>query len=426
MNWPLVSLKAISCLGPQYGANASAVARTGTRPRYVRITDIDSDGRLLADGAVEADLDDDRQFLLEEGDLLFARSGNTVGKVYRHNAANGPCVFAGYLIRFRPAPDLADSRYVFFLTQSAWYKSWVTSRKRVAGQPNVNGAEYSALQFPLPAVKEQRRIVKLLEQADGLRRKRAEADTLADRILPALFHKMFGDPATNPKGFPTRRLRDLAIRYSDGPFGSNLKSDHYVVSGVRVVRLQNIGIGKFLDEDKAFIATEHFGRLSKHECKPGDVLIGTLGDPNLRACIQPKFLAVALNKADCVQFRANPKRCTPEYACWLLNSRSTLAMAGSLIAGQTRSRISMGRLAELVVPEPPLPLQERFSRNVSIVEPALDKMRTAKEDLEKLFATMLHRAFTGELTAKWREAHLKDLLAEMEQQVRLLKSPPED
>ena len=187
MKWPMVSLKAISCLGPQYGANASAIARTGTRPRYVRITDIDSDGRLLPDGAMEADLDDDREFILEEGDLLFARSGNTVGKVYRHMNANGPCVFAGYLIRFRPTLDLADSRHVFFFTQSARYKSWVTSRKRVAGQPNVNGAEYSALQFPLPAPKEQRRIVELLWQADGLRRQRTEADALADRILPALF-----------------------------------------------------------------------------------------------------------------------------------------------------------------------------------------------------------------------------------------------
>jgi len=105
------------------------------------------------------------------------------------------------MIRFRPAPDLADSRYVFFFTQSTAYKAWVTSRKRVAGQPNVNGAEYSALQFPLPPLREQRRIVELLEQADGLRRQRSEADGLADRILPALFHKIFGDPATIQKVF---------------------------------------------------------------------------------------------------------------------------------------------------------------------------------------------------------------------------------
>ena len=77
----------------------------------------------------------------------------------------------------------------------------------------------------------------LLEQADGLRRQRAEADTLAARILPSLFRKMFGDPGSESQGTP--RLADsvdLTTKFSDGPFGSNLKSDHYVTSGVRVVR----------------------------------------------------------------------------------------------------------------------------------------------------------------------------------------------
>jgi type I restriction enzyme S subunit len=86
----------------------------------------------------------------------------------------------------------------------------------------------------------------------------------------------------------------------------------------------------------------------------------------------------------------------------------------------------MGRLAELVVPEPPLPLQERFSRQVKMFDPVLGKIDAATEKLESLFRTLLHRAFTGELTAKWREAHLKDLLAEMEQQARLLGATTEN
>jgi len=186
------------------------------------------------------------------------------------------------------------------------------------------------------------------------------------------------------------------------------------------VRLQNIGTGKFLDDDKAFISQEHFAQLSKHECWPGDVLIGTLGDPNLRACIQPEFLPLALNKADCVQFRANPERCTPEYACWLLNSPSTLALAGGLIAGQTRPRISMGRLAELIIPEAPIHLQRCFSTLVKSLRPVSDGIEMASVNLERLFQTLLHRAFTGELTVKWREAHLKELLSEMDQQARAL------
>src|SRR5262249_47919870 len=155
------------------------------------------------------------------------------------------------------------------------------------------------------------------------------------------------DPATNPKAWTTRTLGAVSIRFSDGPFGSNLKSEHYVEAGVRVIRLQNIGVGEFDDDDKAFISRDHFAGLQKHACLPGDILIGTLGDPNLRAVIQPEHITIALNKADCVQMRVNPEICTAEYITALLNCPSTEAMAQDKILGQTRLRISMGRLREL-------------------------------------------------------------------------------
>lgn len=269
------------------------------------------------------------------------------------------------------------------------------------------------ISIPKPERDEQARIVELLDQADALRRQRAEADTKLARLLPALFRHHFGDPVQNPNRFATKSLRSLAAKYSDGPFGSNLKSDHYAPTGVRVIRLQNIGVGQLLDEDKAYIPDEHFATLSKHECLPGDVLIGTMGDPNLRACIQPSSLPVALNKADCVQFRPDPNQCTAEYVCWLLNDPSTLAMAGGLVVGQTRARISMGRLGELEVPAPPLDQQREFSRQVGLAFPLAAQAAASATKLETLFQTLLHRAFTGELTAKWREAHLREGVQEM-------------
>lgn len=267
--------------------------------------------------------------------------------------------------------------------------------------------------IPQPHLTEQARIVELLDQADALRRQRAESDSKLTRLLPALFRHHFGDPAQNPKKFRPARLRSLAQKYSDGPFGSNLKSDHYSPTGVRVIRLQNIGVGELQDDDKAYVSEEHFASLVKHECLPGDVLIGTMGDPNLRACIQPDSLKVALNKADCVQFRADDDQCTAEYICWLLNNPSTLGMAGSMVVGQTRARISMGRLGELEVPVPPIGLQKRFSKQVTQCNPLLAQAAASADKLEKLFQTLLHRAFAGELTAKWREAHLREGVQEM-------------
>lgn len=207
---------------------------------------------------------------------------------------------------------------------------------------------------------------------------------------------MFGDPLVNPKRWPVLPLKELAEKFSDGPFGSSLKSLHYVEAGVRVVRLQNIGVGVFLDEDKVYISDSHFNSLIKHQCLPGDVIIGTLGDPNLRACILPDFIPQALNKADCVQIRPQRNVTTSEYLCWLLNMPSTLQMASGLVMGQTRSRISMGRLSGLLVPVPPLKVQHDFAAHVTRINALKADQTLSHRLLEDLFHSLLYRAFQGE------------------------------
>ena len=249
----------------------------------------------------------------------------------------------------------------------------------------------------LPPLPEQRRIAAILDKADALRAKRRATIAKLDELTQSIFLDMFGDPATNPKRWPVMTLGDLASKFSDGPFGSNLKSEHYTASGVRVVRLQNIGVGEFIDDDAAYISDDHFARLKKHECRLGDVLVGTLGDPNLRACIQPKWLAMALNKADCVQIRPTTNIANAEFVCGLLNQPSTERMAQNLMLGQTRVRISMGRLRGLLVPVPPIKLQREYKLRVGLIEKLKAEQHSAQTQMATLFASLQHRAFRGEL-----------------------------
>jgi len=309
-----------------------------------------------------------------------------------------------------------DMRWVFHLLKNLRLERLAAT----GGVPGLNRNDAYRVEIPLPPPSEQRRIVEILDQADALRRVRAEADAKAERILPALFLKMFGDPAGNPKGWEMATIGSIAERMSDGPFGSNLKTSHYVAEGVRVVRLQNIGVGRFIDDDRAFVSREHFATLSKHRCVPGDVLVGTLGDPNLRACQLPESLPEALNKADCVQFRARSDRATNEYVCWLLNMPSTLLLAGSLVHGQTRTRVSMGRLRDLEVPVPTLDLQKQFGECVRSWEQMDSTRARRKHDLGRLFQVLSQKAFAGTLTDAWREAHRTELAAEIDAQSRLL------
>jgi len=97
---------------------------------------------------------------------------------------------------------------------------------------------------------------------------------------------------------------------TDGPFGSNLKTSHYTANGPRVIRLQNIGKGEFIDE-KAQISDDHFKKLKKHAVYPGDIVIAALGNPAPRACLIPGWIGDAIVKADCIRLKVVEGKISP-------------------------------------------------------------------------------------------------------------------
>ena len=214
--------------------------------------------------------------------------------------------------------------------------------RRLVNGIHLYPKDVARLRIPLPPLAKQKRITGILDAADALRAKRREALAQLDTLIQSTFLDMFGDPVTNPMGWPPTSLSAISEELRDGPFGSNLKSSHYVESGVRVIRLQNIGVGEIRNDDLAFISEEHFASLPRNHCQPGDVIIGTMGDPNLRACIVPSALARALNKADCILMRVDMTKVDAIYICWLLNNPCMVSMALRLVRGQTRGRISLG------------------------------------------------------------------------------------
>ena len=163
--WEVVRLGEV-CAPPEYGASASARPFDPKLPRYVRITDITDDGRLRKADVASADPSAVDGYELGPGDLLFARSG-TVGKTYLYRPEDGPCVYAGYLIRFRPLGEMASAEFLERFTRSQLYWRWVESMFRAGAQPNINAAEYSSLPVVLPPMKEQQAIAALLDGVDA-------------------------------------------------------------------------------------------------------------------------------------------------------------------------------------------------------------------------------------------------------------------
>ena len=187
--WDVVRLGEV-CQRPEYGANTPAVPFDPALPRYVRITDITDDGHLRTAGARSAEPSATRGYKLDPGDLLFARSGATVGKTYLHRRQDGPCAYAGYLIRFRALPEVASPEFLERWTRSQFYGKWVASMLRAGAQPNINAAEYSSLLIPLPPLEEQQAIAAALDGVDGAieraREERARLHSLQASAADAL------------------------------------------------------------------------------------------------------------------------------------------------------------------------------------------------------------------------------------------------
>ena len=151
---------------PEYGINAAAVPFSDQFPTYIRITDISEHGRFVPAPRVSVTAARADKFYLHEGDLVFARTGASVGKSYLYDARDGQLVFAGFMIRVRPDLQILNPSFLaaFALTSSYW--NWVRMMSMRSGQPGINGNEYSRLPVPLPSRPEQDAIAAILSDMD--------------------------------------------------------------------------------------------------------------------------------------------------------------------------------------------------------------------------------------------------------------------
>lgn len=146
-----------------YGSGASAV-KYDNKIRYIRITDINEDGT-LSENIVSPNVVDDK-YLLQDGDLLFARSGATVGKTYLYDSKIGKSIYAGYLIRFVANTDVILPKYLYYYTKTEYYKSFIKSNTQAVAQPNINAQQYSKLIVVVPPLELQKQFAEKIENIE--------------------------------------------------------------------------------------------------------------------------------------------------------------------------------------------------------------------------------------------------------------------
>ncbi|MFH1283802.1 MAG: restriction endonuclease subunit S [bacterium] len=163
-NWEVKKLKYLICGKLEYGANEAAELDEGDMPRYIRITDFDDDGKLRNDTFKSLPEDKAKDYLLKSGDILFARSGATVGKTFQFKDYKGKACFAGYLIKATPDTSKILSDFLCYFTRSSVYEDWKNLIFNQATIQNIGADKYSVLSLPLTSVEEQQAIITYLDQ----------------------------------------------------------------------------------------------------------------------------------------------------------------------------------------------------------------------------------------------------------------------
>lgn len=359
------------------------------------------------------------------------RAGNTIVSTVRPNlnavamippelhsqvASTGFCVL-------QPNSQIMEDKYLFYFTQTPDFISILGSKVRGAHYPAVSDQAVKEIVMPLPPLSEQRRIVEILDQADTLRKKRAEADVKAARILPALFHKMFGDPATNPRGWRVISLGDVILDTRNGLY----KPSEFYGSGIAILKMFNIQSGE-LDLNRIDLIEVTDDEYEAYRLSLGDILINRVNTPDLvgKCAVITEEVGKAVFESKNIRIRVRPDLVIPEFIVAYLNSPFG---HGSMRSGVKHAigmaTINNTDLRNTRVLLPPLNAQMKWSDAICQMR-SLGKMEAILgRKVDTIFRNLLQRAFCGDLTARWRHAHMKELLAEMEVQSRLLDAQVE-
>ena len=254
------------------------------------------------------------------------------------------------------------------------------------------------IQIPLPPFPAQRRIAAILDKADELRAKRRAALAQLDTLTQSIFLDMFGDPATNPKGWPeTACLGEVADIVSGVTKGRQFNGKvTRLVPYLAVINVQDRALN--LATVKMIEATEE--EIKRYRLQKGDLLLTEGGDPDKlgRGTLWGDELPECIHQNHVFRVRLTSGVVEPLFLEWLIGStRGKRYFLRSAKQTTGIATINMTQLRGFPLLIPPVELQHEFARRLATIEHIEEAQRTSLSKLNGAFASLQHRAFRGEL-----------------------------
>ena len=269
-----------------------------------------------------------------------------------------------------------------------------------SAQPQITGEGLSKIKVPLPPLPIQKRIAEILDAADALKRKDLQLLKKYDELAQAIFIDMFGDPARNEKGWGINKLKNLTTKIGSGATPTGGKTA-YKSSGISLIRSMNVYDFSFKWKDLAFIDIIQATKLNNVEVKTKDVLFNITGASVCRCSIVPDKLLPARVNQHVAIIRAKMELLNPVFLNHLLVSDSIkikLLGIGSG-GGAVMEAITKEQLEQFEIIVPSIKLQNEFEKKIDNVFIQKEIEINLIDKSEKLFQTLIQKAFTGELVS---------------------------
>ena len=287
-----------------------------------------------------------------------------------------------------------DRRYLAYFLRSPGTVQAVSQKVAGARMPRADMSFVMSLPIPLLAVEEQRRVVDRLSRAENIVHMRREAEQKAKEIIPALLLEMFGDPGTNPKGWPVRRLGDLVDRFEGG---KNVQAGASGDSALRILKISAVTSGSY-DESESKPAPAGFDPPAHYIVREGDILFSRA---NTEALVGATAMVTTTDGKSLLPDKLwrfvwrSTEGLAPSYMLALLQDRAVRQELSKMASGTGGSmkNISQAKLFELKLPIAPVALQRTFQDRVSTVSGLLGGTCRAGEVAKQTFQALLAGVF---------------------------------
>ena len=378
-----------------YGVNESAKA--SGKYKLLRITDIQNNS-VHWDSVPYTDFDENKanSYLLNDGDILFARTGATVGKSYLVQGLTEEAIYASYLIRVQTY-DVVLPQYVKFYFESGYYWEQIEQESVGVGQPNVNGTILGNLHIPIPPIHEQCRIVSELTKwmgiIDVIEQGKTDLQTVIkqakSKILDLAIHgKLVSqDPNDEPASELLKRINpDAEITCDNGQYGKMPKG-WCLVTGASLFKQMKSArpkgeLFKYIDIDsidnksnivssiKEIPTIEAPSRASRYTEK-GDVVF---------SMVRPYLRNIArITENDCIAstgfYICSPYNCMLSKFCYyLMLSNYVVDGLNTFMKGDNSPSITKREIENWLYPLPPMNEQYRIVAKIEEIFTLLDRI----------------------------------------------------